>query len=70
MAENEDDEWKMEPVPEMWNNAKRDRIILKNIPPEFNTDGLRSLCSLYGNVVHIKQPTGAQFAFAQFEKPE
>lgn len=70
MAGNEDDDWQIEPVPDLWNNAKRDRLILKNIPSELNNDGLRSLCSLYGNVVYIKQPPNAQFAFAQFEKPE
>lgn len=70
MAGNEEDEWQIEPIPDLWNNAQRDRLILKNIPFEFSNDGLRSLCSLYGNVVHLKQPNGAQYAFAQFEKPE
>lgn len=70
MGENVDDDWQMQPCPDIVNSLRRDKVILKNLPNGFSIDGLRSMCGLYGNIVHIKQPTGTQFAFVQYTSAE
>lgn len=42
------------------------RVILKNISPEFTIDGLRNMCSVYGNVKEFFWPNEKTFAFVTY----
>lgn len=44
----------------------KDRVILRNIAPEFTSDGLRNMCSVYGNVKEFHWPNEKTFAFVTY----
>lgn len=67
MDTNKEDEWADE-WPKI--NSRREKVILKNLPSGFTITGLRSMAEMYGNVVSVKQPPNAQFAFITYESAE
>lgn len=61
-----------DPLSDVWsdeeeqNEKPKDRVILRNIPPGFTIDGLRNMCSVYGNVKELSWPNEKTFAFVTY----
>lgn len=67
-----DEDWNVDDLMERLNiveqeGFQRDRVILKNLPPDLSCDGIRNICQEYGTIIDIKRPTEQNYAFVSFE---
>lgn len=67
-----DDEWNIDETIDRLNldqneEIQRDRVILKNLPAELSSEGIRNICQEYGTITDIKRPSEQNYAFVTFK---
>lgn len=67
-----DDDWNIDDVVDhlqmdQYEGIQRDRVILKNLPAELSSDGIRNICQEYGTITDINRPSERSYAFVTFK---